>query len=70
MAVDLADYVFERLGNFPSNKVVALNEIFYRRELFSKEESEETRRQSEEIDRKLNGLMNSRRGRKRNGTIS
>lgn len=51
-------------------EVITLNEIFHRRKLFSKEESEEIRRQGEEIDRKLNGLMNSLRGRRRHETIS
>lgn len=51
-------------------EVITLNEIFQRRKLFSKEESEEIRRRGEEIDRKLNGLMNSLRGRGRHETIS
>lgn len=46
-------------------EVITLNEIFRRRGLFSKEDSEELRRRGEEIDRKLNGLMNALRGRKR-----
>lgn len=51
-------------------EVITLNEIFRRRKLFSEEESEEIRRQGEEIDRKLNGLMNSLRGRRRNDAVS
>jgi len=46
-------------------EVVTLNEIFRRRELFSKEESNEVRTRCEQIDRKLNGLINSLKGKKR-----
>lgn len=45
-------------------EVVTLNEVFRRRNLFSGEDSEEIRSRSEQIDRKLNGLVNSLRGTK------
>jgi len=45
-------------------EVITLNEIFRRRGLFSKADSEELRRRGEEIDRKLNGLMNALRGKR------
>jgi len=45
-------------------ETITLNEIFRRRKLFSEDESQEIRKRGEEIDRKLNGLMNSIRGRK------
>ncbi len=55
-------------------EVVTLNEVFRRRRLFNEEEAHETRRRCEQIDRKLNGLINSLHGKKRNkslnGTIS
>jgi len=55
-------------------EVVTLNEIFRRRKLFSKEGAHEVRRRCEQIDRKLNGLINSLHGRRRskslNGTVS
>lgn len=50
-------------------ETVTLNEIFRRRKLFSDEEAKEIRRRCEEIDRKLNGLMNSLRGKKRNENL-
>jgi four helix bundle protein len=46
-------------------EVVTLNEIFRRSTLFSHEEAEEIRNRCEQIDRKLNGLINSLRGKKR-----
>jgi len=46
-------------------EVVTLNEIFSRRKLFSEEEAHEVRRRCEQIDRKLNGLINSLHGKKR-----
>jgi four helix bundle protein len=46
-------------------EVVTLNEIFGRRKLFSEEKSNEVRSRCEQIDRKLNGLINSLRGKKR-----
>ncbi len=45
-------------------ETITLNEIFRRRKLFSGQESQEIRGRGEEIDRKLNGLMNSIRGKK------
>jgi four helix bundle protein len=47
-------------------EVVTLNEIFRRRKLFSEEESNEVRTRCEQIDRKLNGLINSLKGKNRN----
>ena len=46
-------------------ETITLNELFKRRELFSDEESTEIRQKGEQIDRKLNGLMNAIRGSKR-----
>lgn len=46
-------------------EVVTLNEIFRRKRLFSEEEAEDIRMRCEQIDRKLNGLINSLRGQKR-----
>src|SRR4030042_6308022 len=46
-------------------ETITLNEVFRRRQLFTEEESGEIRQRGEEIDRKLNGLMNALRGRKR-----
>jgi len=46
-------------------EVVTLNEIFRRKKLFSDEESTEIRKRCEQIDRKLNGLINSLKGNKR-----
>mgnify|MGYP001157799981 CR=1 FL=1 len=43
-------------------EVVTLNEIFRRRTLFSTDEANEVRERCEQIDRKLNGLINSLRG--------
>ena len=43
-------------------EVVTLNEIFKRWKLFSEGEAAETRKRCEQIDRKLNGLINSLRG--------
>jgi len=43
-------------------EVVTLNEIFRRKRLFSEEEAKEVRGRCEQIDRKLNGLINSLRG--------
>ncbi len=51
-------------------EVVTLNEIFRRRSLFSKEDSSDIRKRCEQIDRKLNGLINSLRGSKRRSTSS
>ncbi len=46
-------------------EVVTLNEVFRRRKLFQEEEAREIRRRCEQIDRKLNGLINSLRGNRR-----
>lgn len=46
-------------------ETITLNVIFCRRKLFSENESNEIRKRGEEIDRKLNGLMNAVRGRRR-----
>jgi four helix bundle protein len=43
-------------------EVVTLNEIFRIRNLFSEQEADEVRKSCEQIDRKLNGLINSLRG--------
>jgi len=45
-------------------EVVTLNEIFRMRKLFPEEEANEVRKHCEQIDRKLNGLINSLRGTK------
>jgi four helix bundle protein len=45
-------------------EVVTLNEIFRIRKLFPEEEANEVRKRCEQIDRKLNGLINSLRGTK------
>jgi four helix bundle protein len=50
-------------------EVVTLNEIFRRRKLFSEEDSNEVRNRCEKIDRKLNGLINSLKGKKRGGYL-
>ena len=47
-------------------EVVALSELFKRRSLFSEDDSNEIRKRCEEVDRKLNGLINSLRGKKKN----
>lgn len=46
-------------------ETITLNEVFAKRKLFSEEESLKIRRMGENIDRKLNGLMNSLRGKQR-----
>jgi four helix bundle protein len=46
-------------------EVVTLNEISRRRKLFNEEESNEVRTRCEKIDRKLNGLINSLKGKRR-----
>ncbi len=50
-------------------ETITLNEIFRRRKLFSEEEAKEVRKRGEDINRKLNGLMNSLRGKKRNENL-
>ncbi|MCP4268254.1 MAG: four helix bundle protein [Candidatus Brocadiaceae bacterium] len=49
-------------------EVVTLNEVFRRRKFFLEKDAIEVRRSCEEIDRKLNGLINSLRGKSRNST--
>jgi four helix bundle protein len=46
-------------------EVVTLNEIFRRRRLFGDTDADEVRARCVAIDRKLNGLINSLRGKKR-----
>jgi len=46
-------------------EVVTLNEVFRRRKLFREEDAIEIRKRCEQVDRKLNGLINSLRGKKR-----
>ena len=46
-------------------EVVTLNEVFSSRHLFDEEEAHGVRKYCEQIDRKLNGLINSLRGNKR-----
>jgi four helix bundle protein len=46
-------------------EVVTLNEVFRRSGLFPKEQAGEVRSRCEQIDRKLNGLINWLRGKKR-----
>ena len=48
-------------------EVVTLNEVFRRKRLFGEEDAKETRKLCEKVDRKLNGLINSLRGRKSYG---
>ncbi len=45
-------------------EVVTLNEIFRRKKLFSQKDAQEVRNRCVQIDRKLNGLINSLRGTK------
>ena len=56
---------FLHIGQGSIYEVVTLNEIFRRRRLFSEVEAMEIRNRCEEIDRKLNGLINSLRGKRR-----
>ena len=46
-------------------ETITLNEVFRRRKLFTEDESIEIRLKGEGVDRKLNGLMNSLREKKR-----
>jgi four helix bundle protein len=50
-------------------ETVTLNKVFRMRNLFDEGESVEIRRRAEHIDRKLNGLMNSVRGKKREESV-
>ena len=43
-------------------EVVTLNEVFRKRKHFSEKDAQEVRNRCEQIDRKLNGLINSLRG--------
>jgi four helix bundle protein len=43
-------------------EVVTLNEVFKRRNIFTESCAEEVRKRCEQIDRKVNGLVNSLRG--------
>ena len=45
-------------------EVVTLNEVFRRNKLFQEQEASQIRTRCEQIDRKLNGLINSLRGTK------
>lgn len=56
---------FLHISQGSAYEVVTLNEIFRRRRLLSEEEAMEIRNRCEQIDRKLNGLMNSLRGKRR-----
>lgn len=46
-------------------ETITLNEVFRRRKLFTEEDSLQVRARGEQIDRKLNGLINSLKGIKR-----
>jgi four helix bundle protein len=50
-------------------EVVTLNEIFRRCFLFRDVDADEIRNRCEEIDRKLNGLINSLKGKRPNGSL-
>jgi len=56
---------FLHIGQGSVYEVVTLNEVFRRRRLFSDEEAMEIRNRCEQIDRKLNGLINSLHGNKK-----
>lgn len=56
---------FIHIGQGSVYEVVTLNEIFRRRRLFTEEEAIEIRSRCEQIDHKLNGLVNSLRGKRR-----
>jgi four helix bundle protein len=43
-------------------EVVTLNEVFRRRKLWTEEDAKDIRSRCEQIDRKLNGLINSLKG--------
>ena len=46
-------------------ETITLNELFRRKNIFNQAESEQVRTMGEHIDRKLNGLMNSLKGKER-----
>ena len=50
-------------------EVVTLNKIFCRRNLFNEDEANDIRKRCEQIDRKLNGLINSLKGKKREASL-
>jgi len=50
-------------------ETVTLNEVFRRRKLFDEAVCIEIRSRAERIDRKLNGLKNSVRGKKDDGSV-
>ena len=50
-------------------ETVTLNEVFRIRKFFDEGECVEIRKRAEHIDRKLNGLMNSVRGKRREQTV-
>ena len=56
---------FLHIGQGSLYELVTLNEVFRRNKLFSEEESLMIRRKCEVIDRKINGLVNSLKGKKR-----
>ena len=60
---------FSHIAQGSVYEVVTLNEIFRRRKLFNEKESNEVRTRCEQIDRKLNGLINSLKGKKRIGYL-
>ena len=60
---------FLHIAQGSTYEVVTLNEIFRRRKLFLEEEAKEIRGRCEQIDRKLNGLINSLRGYKRKKSV-
>jgi four helix bundle protein len=60
---------FLHIGQGSIYEVVTLNEIFRRKKLFSEEEAKDIRIRCEQIDRKLNGLINSLKGKKRRGNF-
>ncbi len=49
-------------------EVVTLNEVFRRRQIFQEKNAIEVRRSCERTDRKLNGLINSLRSKRRHST--
>ena len=51
-------------------EIVTLNEIFRRKGIFSEVEANEIRERCEQIDRKLNGLINSLRGKAKHSAFS
>jgi len=52
------------VGGWRQKKDQLLNEIFRRKKLFSRIDAQEVRNRCVQIDRKLNGLINSLRGTK------